>query len=403
MSLLLRCSKTSTFGCVKLVIYRHKWYLNGFLLMPYFFPSMYESMELLLITLQIQVSKEFSYQPGLSFACLCLFVSVMDVQRLLLIYLWSGSGRVPVPLHAHQLWLYCFLSIFAASPCADGHLLCLQCILFSIIPTPPPVLNAVCQINSFHGRNLFWRFLFERFKFERNPLSSGRKRMSGAWSSFALVIHLYQKAANLLAFTLWREHLLGNAHNLVVKSCQEYGKPYIMVDSRKQLKEKIRIKNSQAGCCGGTIALRKTFHLEQSDSCPWNPKTRSKNEGLGRSRQKQSSMFAEKHTWIQGRWNSWNTNPNFPTCASIQRQPTGFVGQIVSQFPLTDFVHLFRMVHLPLQTRFAGMPTACVTRSSSSLNTSHATWLRRWRGLIQSSWQWPTQDDASAQPKMMNS
>ena len=184
------------------------------------------------------LENEFSYQPGLSFACLCLFVSVMDVQRLLLIYLWSGSGRVPVPLHAHQLWLYCFLSIFAASPCADGHLLCLQCILFSIIPTPPPIVNAVCQINSFHGRNPFWRFLFENFKFERNPLPSGSKRMSGAWSSFALVVHLYQKAANLLAFTLWREHLLGNAHKLVVNSCQEYGKPYIMVDSRKQLKEK---------------------------------------------------------------------------------------------------------------------------------------------------------------------
>lgn len=162
MSLLLRCSKTSTFGSVKLVIYRHKWYLNGFLSMPYFFPSMYESMELLLITLQNQASKEFNYQPGLSFACRCLFVSVMDVQRLLLIYLWSGSGRVPVPLHAHQLWLYCFLSIFAASPCADGHLLCLQCILFSIIPTPPPIVNAVCQINSFHGRNLLWRLMFEK-------------------------------------------------------------------------------------------------------------------------------------------------------------------------------------------------------------------------------------------------
>jgi hypothetical protein len=82
-------------------------------------------------------------------------------------------------------------------------------------------------------------------KFKRNPLPSGSKGMPGAWSSFALVVHLYQKAVNLLAFTLWQEHLLGNAHKLVVNSCQQYGNPYIMVDRRKQLKEKIKTKNSQ--------------------------------------------------------------------------------------------------------------------------------------------------------------
>lgn len=170
--------------------------------------------------------------------CACLRLWWMS-SACLLIYLWSGSGLVPVPLHAHQLWLYCFLSIFAASPCADGHLLCLQCILFSIIPTPPPMVNAVCEINSVHGRNLLWRLLFEKFQFKWNPLQSGSKRMSGAWSSFALVVHLYQKAVKLLAFTLWREHLLGNAHKLVVNPCQEYGNPYIMEDSRKQLKKKL--------------------------------------------------------------------------------------------------------------------------------------------------------------------
>lgn len=137
-----------------------------------------------------------SYQPGLSFAWPCACVS--------LCLWWMSSGCL----------LYLFMVGFrprsGASPrppivtvLLSKHLRCLPVCRGAFImppvhtvfdhPKPPPLLNTVCEINAFHERNLLGRLLFEKFQSRRNLLPSGSKRMSGAWSSLAPVVHLCQK------------------------------------------------------------------------------------------------------------------------------------------------------------------------------------------------------------------
>ena len=142
----------------------------------------------------------------------------MDVQRLLACLFVVGfrprSGASPRPpivtvlLSKHLRCLPVCRRPFIMPP------------VHTVLDHPNATTNSECGL-----RNEFipWQkptletFVWE-MSIQKNPVPLGSKRMSGAWSSFALVVHLYQKAVNLLAFTLWREHLWGNAHLPVVNS-----------------------------------------------------------------------------------------------------------------------------------------------------------------------------------------